>query len=540
MGSDATASPGEGTGPNAQTSTPAAAPPNCDQPQPGRAPLRRLTRFEYNRSVDALLGDDSSPGNSLPPELLGNGYGNDADEQPTSSLLAEQFSVVAADIAQRMASDPSAIASTCTDTASPAGQQACAQGVLDEFVAKAYRRPLTADEAQELLELQSTVAGLTNFEDSIVAMVEVVLQSPDFLYRLEFGVPDPNNSGLRRPSGYEMATRLSYLFWGSTPDDELMAAAESGALMTADGVRSQATRLLGDTKALPVIDHFFDHFLPINTLTDLSRDAEQFPTFSPTIGGLMRQETHKFLQYEIFEGPGDYVSVLTAPYTFVNETLADFYGIPGVTGSDFRRVDYPNPDQRKGLLTQGAIQTGTTISNFTNPVRRGVFLLRSFMCVALPPPPESIAGTVMPPDPYSAATGRERYSIHSTQPECAACHAIMDPPGFGLENYDAVGLWRDQENGVTIDASGDLAVIGGAFSGPMDMVDLIANNEQTHACFAENWANYAYGRTLNSGDACTTYQLEQAFTTSGYNIKELLVALTQADAFLYLPAQETL
>lgn len=336
-----------------------------------------------------------------------------------------------------------------------------------------------------------------------------------------------------------MAARLSYLFWGTVPDAELSRAAESGELATDAGVLAQATRMVDDARARPVIRHFFDYYLPLNTLTDLSRDAVSYPTFNATIGSLMREETQTFLEYEIFQGSGTWPGALTAPYTFVNEALANFYGIAGVVGEEFRRVDI-DTTKRLGLLTQGGVQAGTTVSNFTNPVRRGVFLLRNIMCVDLPDPPESIANSIMPPDPGSAATGRERYSQHRENPVCANCHSVMDPPGYALENFDAVGLWRDQENGVTIDATGQLEILPEPFDGPVELVTQIAASELTQHCFAENWLNFGYGRTLDAQDSCSVSAVEEAFAQSGFDVKALLVALTQTDAFLYLSPEQTL
>jgi hypothetical protein len=183
------------------------------------------------------------------------------------------------------------------------------------------------------------------------------------------------------------------------------------------------------------------------------------------------------------------------------------------------------------------VLTGTTVSNFTNPVRRGIFLLRDVMCVELPDPPQGLV--VAPPNPTSGATGRERYSAHAESPVCTKCHSVMDPPGFALENYDAVGLWRDQENGVDIDSSGKIDALPDAFSGPLELVQLIAENEQTHACFAEKWLTFAAGRNLTEEDHCLKEKLDAQFAASGYDIKELLLNITQTDAFLYMPAKET-
>ncbi|HEY6729360.1 MAG TPA: DUF1592 domain-containing protein [Polyangiaceae bacterium] len=534
-GADGTTGTGSGAG-----GTTSVEPVDCSTPRPNRAPIRRLTRFEYNSTVASLLGDTTFPANSLPAELLGNGFGNDADEQPVSNFLVEQYAGIAGDIAKR-ATQPDRIGSVvpCSVGAAPETEAACARTFIEAFAAKAYRRPVEPAEVDELLALERGIRAAAPFELSLASVIEAILQSPDFLYRPEFGVVDATYPDLLRPSGHEMASRLSYLFWGTVPDDELYAAAASGALATDAGVLAQATRMIEDPKARPVIRHFFDYYLPLNTLTDLSRDAASFPTFDATIGSLMREETQTFLEYEIFEGPGTWPGALTAPYTFVNQELANFYGMAGVVGEEFQRVDL-DTTKRLGLLTQGGVQAGTTVSNFTNPVRRGVFLLRHIMCVDLPDPPESIANDIMPPDPGAAATGRERYSEHQANVVCAKCHAVMDPPGYALENFDAVGLWRDQENGVTIDATGALDILPQPFDGPVQLVTQIAASELTQHCFAENWLNFGYGRTLDSQDSCSVSAVREAFAQSGFNVKALLVALTQTDAFLYLSPEQSL
>ena len=515
-------------------------PVDCTTPQPNRAPIRRLTRFEYNSTVASLLGDTTFPANSLPAELLGNGFGNDADEQPVSNFLVEQYATIAGEIAAR-ATQPDRIGSlaACIAGVTAETEEACARSFIEDFGAKAYRRPLELAEVDELVALERGIRVGGTFELSLASVIEAILQSPDFLYRPEFGVTDATYPNLLRPSGYEMAARLSYLFWGTLPDDELLTAAASGELATDAGVLAQATRMVDDPKARAVIRHFFDYYLPLNTLTDLSRDAASYPTFNANIGALMREETQTFLDYEIFQGPGTWPGALTAPYTFVNEELANFYGMTGVVGEEFRRVDV-DTTQRLGLLTQGGVQAGTTVSNFTNPVRRGVFLLRNIMCVDLPDPPESIANDIKPPDPGAAATGRERYSEHQASAVCAECHSVMDPPGYALENFDAVGLWRDQENGVTIDATGQLDMLPEPFDGPIQLLTQIAASELTQHCFAENWLNFGYGRTLDAKDACSVSAAQEAFTQSGFNVKALLVGLTQTDAFRYLSPEQSL
>jgi hypothetical protein len=230
--------------------------------------------------------------------------------------------------------------------------------------------------------------------------------------------------------------------------------------------------------------------------------------------------------------------MLTAPYTFVNEALAKYYGLPGVQGASFQKVPV-DTTQRLGLLTQAGVMAGTTTSNFTNPVLRGAFVARQLMCrpLRLPSDPNILA-MVKPPDPYSGKTARERFGAHSKDPVCAACHQQMDPIGLTFESFDAVGQFRTQENGVVIDTSGQLPGTQGTLRNAMELAQAVAAEAETQACFVAHWLDFAYGRSLqpaDSADACLKERVETAFKASGYNVKQLLLDLTQTDAFLYLP-----
>lgn len=506
---------------------------DCTSAVAPRAPLRRLTRFEYNNTVRDLAKVSDAPANNFPPEEIGSGFGTDADIQTVSDVLAEKYQSTAAKIAASLTA-PERIGElgACTTSVTAATEVSCAGSVVDAFAPRAYRRPLEAGEAESLVQLfQKVRAGGATFTSSLAAMLEGVLQSPDFLYRPELGVPVEGRSDLRRPTGYEMASRLSYLLLGSMPDETLRAAAASGGLDTPEAIRLQATRLLDDARAKEVVRFFFDGLLPIQGLPNLMRT--QFPTFSGHIGSLMRQETQTFLENIVFGG-GSFQEAFTAPYSYMNEELAAFYGVSGVSGSAFQKVPLDGV-KRAGLLTQGGIVAGPIHSNETNPVVRGAFVLNRLMCVKISTPPASL-GPIVPPDVAIGGTARDRYSAHSSNGQCSPCHRLLDPLGFALENFNAVGQWQEQENGKTIDVSVDSPQLG-PMRGAVELGKKLAESPEAQNCFVANWANFAYGRGTPDQEPCTMQRVKERFKASGYNIKELLLELTQTDTFLYLPAE---
>ncbi|MBV1857818.1 MAG: DUF1592 domain-containing protein [Nannocystaceae bacterium] len=513
--------------------------PMCLEQHGEGAVLRRLTRFEYNNTVRDLLGTQSFPADGFPSEELANGFGNDADAQSVSSLLAERYNIAAEALAVEATGTPDAFAriapcSTDLDPDDGGATDACARSFIETFGALCYRRPLADEEVEALAEFEQTLRADADFATSAAGVVEFLLQSPDFLYRVEHGFID--GQGRRRPTSHEMASRLSYFLWGTMPDSALREAAAADALISGPQVREHAERMLAAPQARAVVRFFFDNALPISGLQYLERDPDRYPRYDAQVGVAMREEVHTFLAHEVFEGPGTWDAALTAPYTFVNETLAAFYGIEGVTGDAFVRVDL-DPKRRRGLLTQAGMLAGTIHSNETNPVTRGAFITKALMCTDIPFPTGDIADEVKPPDPDSGATARERFSKHSEDAACSGCHAFMDPLGLTFENFDAVGQWRDTENGVVIDASGALPGLGDV-AGPLELIDGIAASESTHACFVTHWSNFAYGRTATDAHACTQRALTEQFDTSGHDIQQLLIDLTQTDDFLYLAPAE--
>lgn len=498
------------------------------------SPIRRLTRFEYNNTVNALFGDDTRPGNALPSEEIGNGFGNDARSMSVSSLLAEQYGKVAEGIAQRVIDTPAQWQRlhSCVQTLSSATEDSCASQIIDRLLTRAFRRTATSEEIQTMKDLFQSLNGDSDFKKSIAAVIEAVLQSPEFLYRAELGTMV---NGRLKPTNYEMASRLSYFFWGSMPDDTLLQAAAEGKLSTPEQIKAQAVRLLDDDRSREMIRYFFDAYLPISNLSQLERDSVEFPSYNSLIGSLMREETQTFLEHIIFDGPGDWQSALTAPYSYMNGPLAQFYGINGVSGDQFQKVDL-DTTERLGLLTHAGVLAGTIHAQTTNPVTRGAYVMSKLLCVNIPLPTGDLLAEITPPDPDSAATARQRFGQHASDPVCKTCHELMDPVGLVFENYDAVGLYRHQENNVMIDASGGLPGTNIEVSNAIELAHAIAGDPRTHECFAYNWANFAYGKTVGASESCITDSITMYFDEVDYDIKSLLIELTQTDAFLYLPA----
>jgi hypothetical protein len=513
------------------------APLDCAQAPVPRAPLRRLTRFEYNNTVRDFLGVTSRPADSLPGEELGNGFGNDADVLGVSRLLIDGYRGVAAQLAKQVTADPATTVAFAGCDPAQLGEDACAQSFLGRFLARAFRRPAEPPELAVYTAAFARGRELGgDFASGIRLVVERALQTPQFLYRVELGEPVDAARLLARPGPYEMATRLSYLLWGSLPDQALFDAAAQGGLATKEGVLAQAQRMLGDPRAREVVGYFHGMLLGIRGLDHLERNAEFYPTYQPGLGALFRQETELFLDDVVWNGGGDLRSIFTAPYSFVNGPLAQYYGIAGVSGDAFQRVDV-NPAQRQGLLTQASILALTTPGSRTDPVVRGKWVFSKLLCGVVGDPPPNVPKL---PEPEPGLSVRDRLAMHRDDNACRGCHQLMDPIGFGFEHYDGAGLWRETDNGLPVDDSGEIVThdVAGPFKGLLELGQKLGSSRDVRDCFVGHWLTYAYGRVETEQDVCTRSALEAALEQAQGNVKALLVALTQTDAFLYRPLVE--
>jgi hypothetical protein len=397
------------------------------------------------------------------------------------------------------------------------------------------RRPPSSDEVAEALAMFQTGQDLGGDAASGVrAVLEMVLQSPDFLYLIEQGEGAPHE-GVVALTSHETATRLSYLLTDSMPDAELRAAAAAGPFSD-ETLAAQARRLLGGAANRRMTRAFMGRVLRYDY--EVATDPEQNPTFTPEIAALAREESGRFVEDVVFDGAGTFRALFSEPSTWLNRPLAQFYGIAGVTSEEFQKVDLSGLP-RAGILTQSAFLTATSRGGHGNPVLRGVTVLRNVLCVAPPAPPD-VPPLLPSPDAPEGGTTRERLEIMTSSPGCHDCHRSINPIGYAFENYGGVGLWRDLENGLPIDASGTLYETDaqGDFNGAVELVQRIAESHDAQACFVGHWLSHAYGREVSPDDACAKADVVAALRDSDGNIVEMLVALAKTDQLRYRLASE--
>ncbi len=501
-------------------------PSGCD----AKAPLRRLTNFEYARTLHDLFAGydvgnvgDAIPGDTTSRELI---FDNQATLQGVSAQHVDGYGKVAERIAALVTTD-----AKLTGCDPMTGSDGCFQEFLKPFTERAFRRPASADELSRIAATFVSVKATLGFQAAEGAALERILQSPQFLYRLEpESLPAVGKSTTLAP--YELATRLSYLVWGSMPDAELLAAAKSGALATPDALAMQTTRLLGDARAKSNFDHLFEQWLNLRTVPNINKDLQRFPRFTSQIARLMGEETRTFLERVLFEGQGGVAELLSANYTYANRTLADYYGLPGPASDSFEKFALPG-GRTLGILGQGAFAALYATDKTTHPIKRGAFVRTRLLCDALPSPPANV-----PPAPEftGTETARELSAKHRAAPTCAACHDLIDPIGLGLENLDAAGIWRDSDvDGKPLDASGEVLDGGdatGVFVGAAALGAKLGGSSTVRACVATQLFRFGLGRDPGASDQCALQALSappEAAQILDY--RALLSRLVASDAF---------
>ena len=404
----------------------------------------------------------------------------------------------------------------------------CARSILSRLGRLAYRRPLEAPEIDRLLAFFEDGSRDGGFESGIELALRFLLASPQFIFRLETE-PDDLDAGAVYPvADLDLASRLSFFLWSSIPDDELLAVAERGELSAPDELRRQVRRMLADPRASALVENFAGQWLYLRNLANTHPDPPTFPDFDDNLRRALQRETELFFGSVMTEDRS-ILELLTADYTFLNERLARHYGIPGIYGDRFRRVAVTE-DARRGILGHGSLLTVTSYATRTSPVLRGKWILENLLGSPPPPPPPDV------PDLEDAGSAeglsiRERLEQHRANPACAACHARMDPYGFGLENFDAIGRWRSSSGGEPIDAS-DVLPDGTAFNGPSELREAILRRPGSFVeTFTRKLLTYAAGRGMEYYDAPAVRRIVRAAAEDDYRFSALVDGVVTSDVF---------
>ncbi len=501
----------------------------------------RLTHAQYDNTVRDLLGVTDGPSSAFLGDTSVNGFSNNADQLTVTDRLARDYRRAAERIATDLLADAPRLAEV-TGCAPGSDAEACASTFIDTFGRRAFRRPPTAEEHAAFLEIYRRGEGLyeagSASEQGLAFVVEAFLQSPSFLYRVELSSP-PAGAEVIALDGWEVAARLSYMMWNSTPDDALLAAAQSGELDATEGIETHARRLLADARAADPVRDFHAQWLHMDRYSNIQKDPDSFPDYDPASPASMAAETMEFFRATILDGHGTYADLMTSRTSYVDATLAEIYGLPGDFDDTPRAVEL-DPTTRSGFLTHPGFLAANAHLVETSPVHRGVFVQRQVLCAEIPDPPPGVDLELPPPDD-SIRTTRQRVEHHTSPGQCAPCHEAINAAGFAFEGYDAVGALRDLDNGEPVDTAASWPGPDGetiAVTNAVDLIGQLAESPTAKRCYLTQWFRYASARAEADGDTCTLDGLHTSMLESDYDVQELLVALTQTVSFRYRAAQE--
>ena len=506
----------------------------CEAPDVGETPLRRLTRAQYDNTVRDLLGVQLGLSESfVSDEKLGPFDSNAI--AVISDLGVEQYMEAAEQLAAEavidlpglLPCDPEVIEET-----------ECASQFIDAFGPRAYRRPLLPEQHADAMALFELGRDQGDFANGIRVLVQGLLQSPYFLYHLE-EVPAGAEGQVLELSAYETASRLSYFLWESMPDDALLSAAEAGELSTPEQLRAQAERMIADPRASDAIRHFHVQWLGVSELPTVDKDMDLFPAFSSQLALSMKEEVERFTEHVVLEGDGSLKTLLTASFTVANEPLAALYGVElEEGGAPWQRVELP-ADERSGLLTLAGVMAAHSHSNQTSPVLRGAMVRENILCQPLPAPPDMVNDN--PPGLDPTKPTKERYAEHREDPTCYGCHSLMDPLGYAFESFDAVGQFRTMDGDFVVDATGEITAtddIDGTYDGHREFNERLASSQNVQQCVSTQWFRYAMGRLESEADACALDEIFTTFEASGFDIRELMVGIAVSDAVRHLKVRD--
>jgi hypothetical protein len=485
--------------------------------------VRRLSRSELDNSVRDALGDTTAPASRFLSEDEYSPFDNDYTLQRASRALIDSLAAFAEDVAAR-AVDATNRTRNVPCTPSGDDDTACFTQTIQTLGRKLFRRTLTSAEVTPYLALQAFATEdnpyvENDFFTGVELVIRSMLQDPEFLYRIEVGTPSAE-TGTFALSGEEIATRVSFLLWGSTPDDALLDAAEAGSLAAPAGRRAQAERLLDDDRARDAVHRFHAMWLGYRAIP---ASAELVSAFD--------METTALIDRAVFDGTDGYLSLFTSTDTYLNDTLADHYGLPEPANGE-GWVSYGSTG-RAGILSHGSVLAGFSKFSDTSPTQRGIFVQTRLLCNVVSPPPSNV-NVDEPPTSTDSECKIDRYAAHRDQStSCAGCHYDLDSIGLGLEQYDIAGRFREHDDGNdACPVSGDGELPGyGPFNGPGELGQMLVESGEVEQCFVEHFVRFAIGRAVHPDEAGVVTELAEQFRTESYDARELLLDFIASDRF---------
>ena len=508
---------------------PGQTPGECRESAPQVSAARRLTREQYSNTIRDLLGDNRGLGDRLPADDSDDGLFVAPGTLIVTPVWAGNAMTAAEEVAKTAVANMTSLL-PCQATAG----ESCARSFIDSFGKRAFRRPLLPSESSGLLEIWKTGSkGSGGFAHGIELVLQAMLQSPSFLYRLELGQKDGSVSGTVKLTPYEIAARLSYGLWGTMPDEDLFKAADAGQLDSADAVGAQARRMMGDPRARATLGEFVGRWFGVGGLDDVMKDPAQYPEYNDKMIAAMKAGVGSLVDQVLAPGSGDarFETLLTAPYAMVDAATAPLYGVPAPSGDKPVKVDLPG-GKRFGLLTNVGILTAHTFADSSAPIHRGKFVRERLLCTDPPNPPADLM--IEPPTPQPGVSTRVRLKQHTDVAACSGCHEFMDPIGFAFGHFDGLGRWRDLDQGQPVDDAGKMNFtdVDGDFAGVAGLAAKLSSSGKVKECVAGTLLRFASG-TESTIDECAQKKLQTAYAQGNGDLRELIVAITRTDAFRY-------
>ena len=492
--------------------------------------LRRLTETQFQSSLAAVFGPEIPVPVSPEPDVqLGRFLSVGATQATFSPRGVEAIEKVSFDLAKKAMANEAVRARLVACAPAATRDDACATTALSKLGEQLWRRPVTAEESAKFVELSGVAATtLGDFYAGLEYGIAGIIQSPNFLFRAELGENAGSGATSPRLNDFELATRLSYFFWNTSPDDALLAAAEQGLLSTDEGLRTQAERLFADPRVHGGVRNFFNEYFRLYELDKLDKDPTIFEHARPELGPIAREETLSTIEALLLEEEGDYRELFTGRRTFLNRELASVYRVPAPAREGFAEYVYPPDSPRAGFLGQLSFLGLNSHAVASSATQRGLFIRERLLCKRINPPPVNVS-TALPEVNPNAKTLRERLSTHATEPSCAGCHNLTDPIGLGLENFDAMGQFRTTDNGGAIDPAGDLD--GAPFADARGMAEQVVSHEEFGSCFVSNLYRYATGHEENFTELPILERLTGELEASGYRLKPAMIGIVMSEGF---------